>query len=171
VAFPIAGVVGRGVVGRVDDPVAAAVGGAIAGAVIGTGQWLGSRREIAAPAVWVGASTGGMAVGLLAGAAAVDYATDLGDLALMGLITGVPFGAAQAVVIGRRWPRAWSWALAMPALWALGWTVTTSIGVDVERQYVVFGSAGAITVMGLSGLLFEWLQGAGRRAGGRGVAR
>jgi hypothetical protein len=78
VAFPIAGVVGRGVVGRVDDPVAAVVGGAVAGAVIGTGQWLGSRREIAAPAPWVAASTGGMAVGLLAGAAAVDYATDLG---------------------------------------------------------------------------------------------
>jgi hypothetical protein len=161
-AFPIAGVLGRGLVGRVDDPVAAVVGGALAGAVIGTGQWLASRREIAAPAAWIAASTGGMAVGLLAGAAAVDYATDLGDLALMGLITGVPLGAAQAVVMRPRWPRAWSWALAMPALWALGWIVTTSIGVDVERQYVVFGSVGAITVMGLSGLLLEWLRGAGR---------
>lgn len=165
VAFPIAGVVGRGVVGRVDDPLAALVGGAVAGAVIGTGQWLGSRREIGAPAAWIGASAGGMAVGLLAGGAAVDYATDLGDLALMGLVTGVPLGAAQALVIARRWPRAWTWALAMPVLWALGWTVTTSIGVDVERQYVVFGSAGAITVMALSGLLFEWLRGGGRLAG------
>lgn len=52
--------------------------------------------------------------------------------------------------------------LAMPVLWALGWTVTSSIGVDVERQYVVFGSAGAITVMALSGLLFEWLCGGER---------
>ena len=55
----------------------------------------------------------------------MDYATDVGDLALMGLG---------------------------------GWTVTASIGVDVERQYVVFGSAGAITVMALSGLLFERLR-------------
>jgi hypothetical protein len=60
VAFPIAGVVGRGVVGRVDDPLAALVGGAVAGAVIGTGQWLGSRREIGAPAAWIGSSAGGM---------------------------------------------------------------------------------------------------------------
>jgi hypothetical protein len=99
-----------------------------------------------------------MAVGLAAGAAAVDYATDVGDLALMGLVTGVPLGAAQALVLSRRWPRAWRWGLAMPVLWALGWTVTASIGVDVERQYVVFGSAGAITVMALSGLLFERLR-------------
>jgi hypothetical protein len=99
-----------------------------------------------------------LGAGLLAGAAAVNYETDLGDLAVMGAITGVPLGAAQAVVIARRWPHAWSWGLAMPALWALGWTVTTAIGVDVERQYVVFGSAGAITVMALSGLLFELLR-------------
>jgi hypothetical protein len=87
------------------------------------------------------------------GGTVVDYETDLGHLALMGLVTGVPLGAAQALVIARRWPRALSWALTMPVLWALGWTVTTSIGVDVERQYVVFGSAGAIIVMALSGLL------------------
>jgi hypothetical protein len=45
-----------------------------------------------------------------------------------------------------------------PVLWALRWTATTAIGVDVERQYVVFGAAGAITVMALSGLLFERLR-------------
>jgi hypothetical protein len=162
IAFPIAGLAGRGVIGRVDDPLAALVGGTVAGAVIGTGQWLASRREVGEPAAWIGASAGGMGVGLLAGAAAVDYETDLGDLALMGAITGVPLGAAQALVIARRWPRAWSWALAMPVLWALGWTVSTAIGVDVERQYVVFGAAGAITVMALSGLLFEWLRNAHR---------
>ncbi len=162
IAFPIAGLAGRGVVGRVDDPLSALVGGAVAGAVIGTGQWLASGREIGEPAAWIGATAGGMGVGLLAGAAAVDYETDLGDLALMGAITGVPLGATQALVIARRWSRAWSWGLAMPALWALGWTVTTAIGVDVERQYVVFGAAGAITVMALSGLLFEWLRNAHR---------
>ena len=50
----------------------------------------------------------------------------------------------------------------MPALWAAGWSVTTAIGVDVETQYVAFGSAGAVTVMALSGLLLEWIR-AGRR--------
>ena len=163
IAFPIAGLAGRGVVGRVDDPLAALVGGGIAGAVIGTGQWLVSRRDVGEPALWIGASAGGMGVGLLAGAATVNYETELGDLALMGAITGVALGPAQALVLARRWPRAWAWAFAMPALWAAGWSVSTAIGVDVERQYVVFGSAGAITVMALSGLLLEWTRAAGRR--------
>jgi hypothetical protein len=104
-----------------------------------------------------------MGVGLLAGAAAVGYETGLGDLALMGAITGVILGPAQALVLAPRWQRAWAWALAMPALWAAGWSVTTAIGVDVERQYVVFGSAGAITVMAVSGLLWEWIRAGGRR--------
>jgi len=163
IAFPIAGLVGRAVAGQVDDPLPALVGGTIAGAVIGTGQWLGSRREIGAPAAWIGATAGGMGLGLVAGAAAVNYETELGDLALMGAITGVPLGAAQALVLARRFPHAWSWALAMPPLWALGWAVTTAVGVDVERQYVVFGAAGAITVMALSGLLFERLRSAEHR--------
>jgi hypothetical protein len=41
--------------------------------------------------------------------------------------------------------------------------LSSAIGVDVERQYVVFGAAGAITVMALSGLLLEWTRAAGRR--------
>jgi hypothetical protein len=163
IAFPIAGLAGRGVIGNVDDPIAALVGGGVAGAVIGTGQWLASRREVGEPALWIGASAGGMGVGLLAGAAAVGDETGLGDLALMGAITGVILGPAQALVLAPRWPRAWAWALAMPALWAAGWSVTTAIGVDVERQYVVFGSAGAITVMAVSGLLWEWIRAGGRR--------
>jgi hypothetical protein len=86
IAFPIAGLAGRGVIGNVDDPIAALVGGGIAGAVIGTGQWLASRRDVGEPALWIGASAGGMGVGLLAGAAAVGYETELGDLASMGAI-------------------------------------------------------------------------------------
>jgi hypothetical protein len=166
VAFPLAGLAGRAVAGRVDDPLAALVGGGVAGAVIGTGQWLASRREVGEPAPWIGASTGGIGVGLLAGAAIVNYETGLGDLALMGAITGVSLGAAQALVLAQRWPRAWAWGLAIPALWALGWIVSTAIGVDVERQYVVFGSAGAITVMASSGLLFEWIRAGQQRHSG-----
>jgi len=158
IAFPIAGLAGRAVIGNVDDPISALVGGGIAGAVIGTGQWLASRREVGEPVQWIGASAGGMGVGLLAGAAAVNYETEIGDLALMGAITGVALGPAQAIVLARRWRRGWTWALAMPALWAAGWSVTTAIGVDVERQYVVFGSAGAITFMVISGLLMEWIR-------------
>ena len=45
------------------------------------------------------------------------------------------------------------WAVAMPVLFALGWCATAAIGVDVEEQYTVFGAAGAVLFMLLSGLV------------------
>jgi hypothetical protein len=101
-----------------------------------------------------------MGVGLLVGAWAVGYGTSLGELALMGAITGIPLGAAQGFLLRDRVANAWLWAAAMPLLWALGWTVTTAAGVDVERQYAVFGSLGAITFMALSGVLLDRLRAA-----------
>jgi hypothetical protein len=49
---------------------------------------------------------------------------------------------------------------AMPLLWALGWTVTTAIGVSVDSQFYVFGASGAITFMALSGVLLDRLRAA-----------
>jgi hypothetical protein len=48
----------------------------------------------------------------------------------------------------------------MPLLWALGWTVTAAAGVDVDRQYAVFGAFGAITFMALSGIVLDRLRAA-----------
>jgi len=39
-----------------------------------------------------------------------------------------------------------AWPAVLAGLWALGWTITASAGVDVEAQYTVFGSTGAIAV-------------------------
>jgi hypothetical protein len=49
------------------------------------------------------------------------------------------------------------WAVAVTLLWALGWTVTTLVGVAVEKQFSVFGAAGAVTFSALSGLLLNLL--------------
>jgi hypothetical protein len=103
-----------------------------------------------------------MGLGLLLGATAVDFRTSLADLAVMGAITGVALGVAQAAalptaVLSLLAARRWAWAAAMPALWALGWTVTTLIGVAVEEQFTVFGAAGAITFSALSGALLHLL--------------
>ena len=165
-AFPPAGLAAGAVVGPVDGAAAALVGGAVAGAVIGAGQWLAARGSVGPAGPWILASTGGMAIGLTAGAATAGYRTGLGDLALMGLVTGVPLGLAQAAALRRfRVEPAWLWAAAMPALWALGWSVTTAVGVDVERRYAVFGSTGAITVMALAGLIVVRLRPRARRSG------
>ncbi|HZA82213.1 MAG TPA: hypothetical protein VFC13_12205, partial [Actinomycetes bacterium] len=67
-------------------------------------------------------------------------------------------GAVQAYLLRDQVANAWVWAAAMPLLWALGWTVTTAGGIDVDRQFAVFGAYGAITFMALSGVLLDRLR-------------
>ncbi len=151
-AFPLAGLAGTAVVGRVDTPLAALVGGAVAGLGIGLGQTLASRGRLDIRR-WVPATGIGMGLGLLLGAVVVDYQTSLPDLALMGALTGLVLGPAQALALPRGTRMRWAWAAALPALWALGWTTTTLGGIAVDEQFTVFGAYGAITFSALSGLL------------------
>jgi nitrate reductase gamma subunit len=153
-AFPIGGFAGTAVAGRVDDPVAALLGGAVAGLVIGGGQALVSSRRLD-PRRWIPATTIGMSLGLLLGAATVGYRTSLAELALMGALTGLVLGVAQAIALPRHTQLRWAWAAALPFLWALGWTVTTLAMVTVDEQFTVFGAAGAVTFSALSGLLLH----------------
>ena len=158
-AFPIAGILAEALTGRINDFSSALLGGMVAGAVIGTGQWLVARRLLEAQ-TWIPATAVAMGIGLGVGAWAVGYGTSLGELVLMGFITGIPLGVAQAYLLRDRLANAWVWAVAMPLLWALGWTVSTFIGVDVDQQFAVFGASGAITFMALSGVLLDRLRAA-----------
>ncbi|SHN88411.1 hypothetical protein SAMN05660350_04496 [Geodermatophilus obscurus] len=151
-AFPLAGLAGTAVVGRVDSPVAALVGGAVAGLGIGLGQTLASRGRLDIRR-WVPATGIGMGLGLLLGAVVVGYRTSLSDLALLGALTGAVLGPAQSLALPRGTRSRWVWAAALPALWALGWTTTTLGGISVDEQFTVFGAYGAITFSALSGLL------------------
>jgi len=159
-AFPIAGLAAQAATGRINDVGSALVGGLVAGAFIGTGQWLVARRLLGDPRAWIPATAVAMGIGLVVGAWVVSYGTSLSELALMGFITGIPLGAAQAYLLRDRLANAWVWAAAMPLLWALGWTVSTFIGVDVDQQFAVFGASGAITFMALSGVLLDRLRAA-----------
>lgn len=156
VAFPLAGLAGTAAAGRVDSAIAALIGGTVSGLVLGAGQVLVSRRRLD-PRWWIPATGGGMGVGLLIGAAVVDYGTSLSDLALMGALTGVALGPAQAFALPHQARTPWAWAAAMPALWALGWTVTTIGQIHVEQQFTIFGAYGALTFSALSGVLLHWL--------------
>jgi hypothetical protein len=157
VAFIIGGALATAVTGRINDFRSALIGGLIAGAVIGTGQWLVARRLLD-PQTWIPTTAVAMSIGLGVGAWAVGYGTSLGELALMGFITGIPLGVAQAYLLHDRLANAWVWAAAVPLLWALGWTVTTAGGIDVDQQFAVFGAYGAITFMALSGVLLDRLR-------------
>jgi hypothetical protein len=155
VAFPIVGLIGWKVGGRVDAVDAAVVGGALTGAGLGAVQWWAANGALGRPAAWIASSAAGYAVGLAAGAALVGYDTDLGSLAVMGFVSGAVLGAAQGLVLAREGRRrlALPWALAMPVLFALGWIATTAAGISVDDQFTVFGAAGAVVFTLLSGLL------------------
>jgi drug/metabolite transporter (DMT)-like permease len=155
-AFPIGGLAGTAAAGRVDDAIAALVGGTVAGLVIGAGQALCSRRRLD-PRRWVPATAVGMGAGLLLGAWTVGYGTSLADLALMGALTGLVLGPAQALALPRRTAHRWVWAVTMPTLWALGWSVTTLGGIHVEEQFTNYGLYGALTFTALAGLLLHRL--------------
>jgi hypothetical protein len=158
-AFPVAGYIGWKIGGRVDAVDAALVGGAITGAGLAAVQWWAAKGALGRPGAWIGASAAGYAVGLAAGAALVGYETDLGALALMGLISGAALGAAQGLVLARQGRRglALPWALVMPALFALGWSAASVTGIGVDDQFTVFGAGGALLFTLLSGLLLARL--------------
>jgi hypothetical protein len=148
VGFPIGGYVADLVVDGVDSVGAALAAGLITGAIIGAAEWFALRRRVSW--LWILATAAGMAVGLAAGAALVDYGIDRGDLLLMGAVTGLGVGVLQALVLARhKIPGAFWWAVANPPAWALGWLVTSYvITANVKEQFVVFGASGAI-VFGL----------------------
>jgi hypothetical protein len=155
-ACPIAGWAGTAGPGRVASPVAALLGGAVTGLVIGAGQALASSRRLD-PRRWIPTTAIGMGLGLLLGAVVVDYRTSLADLALMGALTGLVLGVAQTLALPRHTYRRWVWAAALPLLWALGWTATTLGMIAVDEQFTVFGAYGAVTFSALSGLLLHRL--------------
>jgi hypothetical protein len=148
VSFPIGGLIADLVVDGVDSLGAALAGGLIAGAIIGAAEWFALRRWVSWP--WIPATSVGMAVGLTAGAALVDYGIHRGDLLLMGAVTGVGVGVLQALVLARhRIPGAVWWAVANPPVWALGWLMTSYvITANVDERFPVFGASGAL-VFGL----------------------
>jgi hypothetical protein len=144
-AFPPAGYLAYIIVGAVDSIETALAEGMIAGAVIGTVQWLFLRRR-SVPATWVAGTAAGMAVGLMAGSAIVSYDTSLGALAVMGLVSGIAVGIGQALSFHPLRHRALEWSLGTGVLWAIGWAITTAAGINVDEQWAVFGISGALVV-------------------------
>jgi len=148
VSLPIGGYIADLVVNGVDSVGAALAGGLIVGAVIGAAEWFALRKRVSW--LWIPATIVGMAVGLVAGAALVDYGIGRGDLALMGAVNGAAVGTMQALVFARhRVSGALWWAVLNPPAWALGWFVSSYvISRNIDERFPIFGASGAI-VFGL----------------------
>jgi hypothetical protein len=156
VGFPIGGLIANVIVGKVDSVGAALIGGLIAGAFIGAAQWLALRAFV--PWAWLVVTSVGMAAGLTAGAALVDYGIGRGDLALMGAVTGLAVGGLQAFLLARRGSGALWWAVVNPPAWALAWFVTTFVITrNVKEHFAVFGASGALVFALLTWLVLTFL--------------
>jgi hypothetical protein len=156
VGFPIGGLLANVIAGRIDTVGAALLGGLIAGAIAGAAQWWALKAFVTP--LWIAATCLGMAVGLAAGAALVDYGIGRGELALMGAVTGLAVGGLQALVLARRGPGALWWAVVSPPAWALAWLVTTFvISKNVDEQFANFGAGGALVFALLTWLVLTQL--------------
>jgi hypothetical protein len=157
VSFPIGGLIADLVVDGVDSVGTALAGGLIVGAVIGAAEWFALRQRVSW--LWIPATVVGMAIGLVAGAALVDYSIARGDLALMGAVNGVAVGAMQALVLARhRIPGALWWAVANPPAWALGWFVSSYvISANIDERFPIFGASGVLVFGLLTGFLLARL--------------
>jgi hypothetical protein len=157
VSLPIGGYVADLAVNGVDSVGAALAGGLIVGAVIGVAEWFAIRQRVSW--LWIPATIAGMGVGLVVGAALVDYGIGRGDLALMGAVNGLAVGGMQALVLARhRVPGAVWWALANPPAWALGWLVTSYvISRNIDERFAIFGASGALVFGVLTWLLLTRL--------------
>jgi hypothetical protein len=153
VAFPLAGYAGWGIGGHVDGVGPALIGGAITGAGIGLVQWLFLKRDLDIGPAWILATGVALAAGLGVGAAVVGYETTPSQLAIMGAISGAAVGIAQGILLRNRFSLWHVWMVAMPVMYAIGWLVTESIGIDVANQFTVFGASGSVVFGLLSGLL------------------
>lgn len=154
VGFPLGGLSAMILVGPIDSTATGLAGGLVTGTVLGAVQAWGTRADRRFGVLWMLATAVGLSVGLAIGATLVGFGTSLGDLVLQGAVSGLAVGAAQSFAL---FPRIGSIALAWPlylaAAWAAGWAITTSVGVQVEDQFTVFGAAGAVTVTLLTSVL------------------
>jgi hypothetical protein len=146
-AFPIGGLLAFETVGSITNAGSAAAAGLLAGAVIGTGQWL-ALRDHGIDGRWPLVTAAAMAAGSALAAAATHSGTDVTDLILTGAVTGTAVGMAQAALLGSR-----TWATATAASWALAWLISAGVlAQQADEGFVVFGSSGALVATVLTGL-------------------
>lgn len=150
--FPFGGVLALSTSGPMVDAMSAALGGLLAGTVIGTGQWLVLRGYLGIDLTWVVATASGLALGNTLGAILTGAGTEITDLLYIGFAAGVCVGAAQWTLLRERLRLAGLWVLVLALAWPLGWTTTWSIGVDVSLGYAVFGAIGALVFAAFTGV-------------------
>ena len=152
--FAIGGFIGHLVGGPAATVPAALISGLVAGAVVGLGQALALGLRTEAVVRWAAATALGLAVGLGLVTAIIGQIDTSQDAVLLGAISGLAVGAGQAALVAReRVANAWLWVAASTGAWAIGWLVTSSIGVALAAGWPVYGLSGAIVSQLITGVV------------------
>jgi hypothetical protein len=155
--FPIGGAAATLLVGPIESVGAAFIAGAVAGSVIGAAQWLVLRWRLALSALWVPATAGGMALGMVLGQVLLGDDTTIQPLLLRGLVVGAAIGAAQAALLRAVLPIPTMWAAVVALGWPLAWAISVAIGLDLTWNWAVFGASGALVFQLATGLTLFYL--------------
>jgi hypothetical protein len=164
-AFPLGGLLAMLITGGALDPLRAALGGLVVGAVVGGAQWLALGRR--AGAAWLIATALATTVGAIVAFLVVGAPTTVGAAVATGAIGGVLVGSGQAAVLRAAvWKRI-VWAATVAASWALGWLITANVILDLDRGHAVFGSSGAVVVTIATGVALRLMIGPRPRTAAR----
>lgn len=163
-SFPLGGIVALSVVGPVDGLVPAALGGGLAGVLVGAAQWLALRGFLGITADWVLATVAGLSLGDTVGVLLTGAGTELLDLISAGAVTGAAVGLAQWPLLRGRVQYAGLWVPVVAASWAGAWAITYFVGVNVAFGYAVFDAVGALAFTAVTGLALWYMLRAAVRA-------
>lgn len=155
IGFPIGGYIGHLIGGPAATVPAALISGLIAGAIIGAGQALalGLFRPQAL-ALWAGATAVGLGVALAAVTAVIGLIETQTEAIILGAVSGLTLGAGQAALLMReRVANAWMWFVASGVAWAVGWAVTSGVGVALAAGWPVYGISGALASQIITGVV------------------
>jgi hypothetical protein len=155
IGFPIGGYIGHMIGGPAATVPAALISGLIAGAIIGAGQALALRLfSPQALALWAGATAVGLGVALAAVTAVIGLIETQTEAIILGTISGLALGAGQAALLMReRVANAWMWFVASGVAWAVGWAVTSGVGVALAAGWPVYGISGALASQIITGVV------------------
>jgi hypothetical protein len=144
---------------------------ALAGAVLGTAQWLPLRaRAPIRASSWILATTAGLCIGLAAGVVLLeqggrlltgtrihllqlDLAGQVLSLAVLGLVSGSLLGLSQSLVLRRSFPQIAHWTLSSGVALSLGFSTAAAL-VDSLDSRGIASASGAIAFLLISGLLY-----------------
>jgi hypothetical protein len=153
VGFPIGGLLAQTIAGPAATVPAAVISGLIAGAIIGLTQGVALWLRGQALTLWVVGTAAALAIALGAVTAAIGQIETSTEAAILGAVSGVLIGGAQAALLMRAGiANAWIWVVVTGLAWAIGWLITASVGVALAPGWPLYGASGAIVSQIITGI-------------------